>query len=119
MTELTFTKTIKPNDTGKVVFEDRVAFDTTANRLSGQITDSATGKPIVKAWVLISQDSNEFIDTTNDNGEFAFFKDGFSGNSWQMLIREKSHRCLQINNIAIGGGLRIKIKLSDYFSNPG
>src|SRR5580693_3775638 len=60
----------KLNDTGKLVFENRVVFDTTANRLSGQIIDSITGSPISKAWVLITKGSQKFLDSTNDRGEF-------------------------------------------------
>jgi hypothetical protein len=102
------------NDSGKVIFENRVVFDTTANELSGHLIDSVTGKPIAKAWVLITKDSKEYIDSTNDKGEFTFFKDGFSGR-WQMIIKDGTHRCLQINNIDIGGGLDITVKLSPYF----
>jgi hypothetical protein len=102
------------NDTGKVVFENRVVFDTTANRLSGNIIDSITGKAISKAWVSISKGSQEFLDSTNDRGKFTFFKDGFSG-KWQMLIRDGVHRCLQIDNLNIEGGLEVTIKLAPYF----
>jgi hypothetical protein len=102
------------NDTTKVIFKNRVVFDTTANRLSGRIMDNVAGIPIPKAWVLITKDSQKFIDSTNDKGEFTFFKDGFSG-KWQMLIRDRAHRCLQINDINIGGGLDMIIKLSPYF----
>ena len=102
----------KLNDTCRLVFEDRVVFDTTANRLSGEIIDSASGNPIPKVYILVTQSSKELLDSSDENGKFTFFKNNFSGN-WQMLIRDKDHRCLQIGNIHIGGGLQIRIRLSD------
>jgi hypothetical protein len=103
------------NDTGKVIFVDRVVFDTTANRFFGHIIDSLTRKPVAKAYVLITKDSKEFIVSTNVKGEFTFFKNGFSG-KWQMLIRDATHRCLWVNNINIQGGLSITVKLSSFLN---
>src|SRR5579862_192858 len=56
------------NDTGKIIFINRVVFDTTANRLNGVIVDSSSNEPLSDARVYISDGSQNYIDTTDVNG---------------------------------------------------
>ena len=100
----------KRNDTTKVLFKDRVVFDTTANRISGVVIDSNTNMPIEGAKIYLHNRSMNFADTTDIDGNFSVFRDNFSG-KWQMMIHDLNHKCLQLENIEINGGLTISVKL--------
>ena len=98
------------NDTGKLTFEGRVVFDTSANRIAGSIVDSNSNTAIAGAKVYITNGNINYQDSTDNNGNFSFFKNDFNG-IWQMSIYDYHHICLQIKNIDVHGGLTIKIKL--------
>jgi len=104
----------KQNDTSKVIFVQRMVFDTTANRLSGIVVDSLSNKPISGAKVYITDESKHYTDSTDINGNFSFFKNGLSG-QWRMTIFDLHHKCLDIENInVLEGGLIIRIKLHEW-----
>ncbi len=103
----------KRNDTSKVMFINRVVFDTTANMLHGIIVDSLTNKPIAGAKIYLIQNSKHYSDSSDVNGYFSFFKNSFDG-YWQMMIQCRSYRCLLIKNINIHGGLEVTVKLHEW-----
>ena len=98
------------HDTSKVVFEGRIAFDTTANQVSGKVIDRETFLPVNNAHVLLKQDNREFIDTTSAEGKFSVFQNNFFG-MWTMTITDADYKCLIIDSVEVDGGLELTIKL--------
>ena len=113
--EIYFHDDNKKNDTNKLIVEDRAVFDTTANMLRGIIVDSLSNEPVIGAKVYIWNGSKKYIDSTDANGNFQFFKDNFSG-IWQMMVYHSKLQCLEIKNIDIGGRLSIRIKLHKWLT---
>lgn len=101
---------IGTGDTTAVVFLGRVVFDTTASRVAGRVLDRNTYLPIENAAVILRQGNREFRDTTDTDGNFAVFKDGFEG-VWRMNVAHREYTCLQIDSVSIGGGQTLRIKL--------
>lgn len=109
-----FSEENNKNDTNLFIFENRAAYDTTANSIDGVVIDFKTRKPIAKALIRVYQDSTrQFFTTTDEGGKFQIFKNNFSG-KWDISVKAVDYRCLLIKDVSVNGALFCTYKLHPY-----
>lgn len=89
---------------------DQVVFDTSANLFHATVLDFTTSKPLPGAQLHFNQSQLTKEISTDQRGETQIFENGFSG-TWQLLITHSDYRCVIVNDVEIGGGQYVIIKL--------
>ena len=89
---------------------DHVVFDTSASLFHATVLDFTTSEPLPGAQLHFDQNQLTKDISTDQGGQAQIFENGFSG-TWQLLVTHSDYRCVMVNDVEIGGGQSVIIKL--------
>jgi len=96
---------------GKINLINSVVFDTTATLIHGYVTDQETNKPLENTIIIFFDGQEQYLDTTNNKGEFEIFKN-ISKRQWNIKLIKLKYQCLIVEDVIHAGGQWFNFKLT-------